>query len=196
MRSVIILFISTLFAFNGFAQEKKDFGKNTGYVYVKVNGVHPDSLLIEDGDVKIAIGKIGSTYVDPIITNKTNGMMYVDYNNSYFVIDGKTAELLPGKTYMKDVNSEIKNDKIAPGTQLNPSLVSPFDNGSGVSGVTGLFNDYRTKKVYKETGKPANEKMVLVILKDDGSKITKEFNFEVMSAMDVDKIVRAAKKKR
>ncbi len=102
----------------------QEYGKKFVDIYVNINGQDPKSFVMDDDTLKITSGWFEPKNFILEINNKTSGMLYVDFNKSYFILGGETSDVVPGETYIKDLNLEVKKTNVAPGARASLNLYS------------------------------------------------------------------------
>ncbi len=181
---VLFVILTILLSLSASAQE---YGKKFVDIYVNINGQDPESFAMEDDTLKITSGWFEPKNFILEINNKTSGMLYVDFNKSYFILDGETSDVVPGETYIKDLNLEVKKTKIAPGARASLKLYSRERNND----FNPIFSSRQAHKAYKTDKTFLTEKLVLAFEDENGSKFKREFIFEVRAA----KLVNDLKKR-
>lgn len=146
---------------------------------VSIDGQDPKGYKIENKKVFFIIKHISDIYVTVEIHNKSDIMATVNYSESYFAVDGTTARVIPGETYMKDINAEVPNDIIAPGTKITKSLYSRDFNF-----IKPLLSNKRANKAYKSGESRPIEKLIMVVNVGD-EKVTQTFNFQVIGTAEL-----------
>lgn len=189
VRALLILMAVVNISF-GYSQDVSKFGIDVG-TYVAIDSSSPIGYTV---DSKIATAKIlgltgGSVKLK--VTNKVNEMLFVSYNDSYFVVGGSTFAVIPKNTYVKDINYEVKDDKIAPSTNFEVTLLTPEHNDF----FNPIFSNGRAHKMYKEKGHGVSESLVLVVKDNDGNKIEHKFAFDVTPVKMVSDYKKSTKKK-
>src|SRR5690606_8289246 len=139
-----ILFVITALMLS-LSASGQEYGKKFVDIYVNINGQDPKSFVMEDDTLKITSGWFEPKNFILEINNKTSGMLYVDFNKSYFILGGETSDVVPGETYIKDLNLEVKKTKVAPGARASLNLYSRERNNE----FNPIFSSRQAHKAYK-----------------------------------------------
>ena len=187
MKHLLIL-IFTFTTFNLFSQEVNENGRQLMRSFrVSIEGQDPKGYEISNNKILFKVKHITDLYFTIDIHNQSEKMASLDYSESYYAVDGTTSRVIPGETYLKDINSEVVNDKIAPGTKINKSLYSPEFNM-----LRPIFSNKRANRAYKAGEPRAIERLVLVV-KVGEETITQSFNFQVIGTNEL-KVIEKKKK--
>lgn len=172
MKKLLLLAVLFFLAINLKGQE---YGKKFVDIYVNINNQDPKTFKLEDDTVTITSPVFNTTnfYLD--IQNNTDELFYIDFNKSYFVLGGKTSDVIPGETYLKDLNLQMKKTKIAPDTKVSVNLFSRERNND----FNPLFSSKQAHKAYKADKFFLTEKLVSAFENEIGEKFKREFTFEV-----------------
>src|SRR5690606_29112411 len=173
----IILILTSLTAF---AQEVNENGRQLMRTFrVSIEGQDPKGYEIENKNVLFKIKHLTDAYITLEIHNNSDVMTTVNYSDSYFAVDGTTSRGIPGETYMKDINAEIPNDIIAPGTKITKSLHSRDFNF-----IRPMLSNKRANKAFKAGEPRPIEKLIMVVNIGD-EKVTQSFNFQVIGTAEL-----------
>ncbi|TCV17133.1 hypothetical protein EDC17_101150 [Sphingobacterium alimentarium] len=173
----IILILTSLTAF---AQEVNENGRQLMRTFrVSIEGQDPKGYEIENKNVLFKIKHLTDTYITLEIHNNSDVMTTVNYSDSYFAVDGTTSRVIPEVTYMKEINAEIPNDIIAPGTKITKSLHSRDFNF-----IRPMLSNKRANKAFKAGEARPIEKLIMVVNVGD-QKVTQTFNFQVIGTAEL-----------
>lgn len=177
-----------------YSQDISKFGINIG-TYVAIDSASPIGYSMESDLVYAKIVGIRGGSVTVEITNKTNKMLYLSYNDSYFIVNGSTYATLPERTYVKDVNYEVKDDKIAPSTNIKVTMLTRDHDDF----FNPIFSNGRAHKSYKTNGVGVSESLVISIKDQDGNRIDHKFVVDVSPikmVSDYQKVVKKLSKNK
>lgn len=158
MKKYVLLVISTLAIIASSAQETKKIGS----IHATFNNQHPDKFILEDDQVKITFAGGSGMRVELEVYNKTDKSMDFLWNESYFVLNGRSApvhnvgissvKLHAFHTEDIDVN---KAQKIG--------AKSSFKAAMG-SNDKYIFNLFDAERAYKESGETLVNRVVPTLL--------------------------------
>ena len=179
MKHLFSLILALSF-FTTYSQEVNENGRQLMRTFrVSIEGQDPKGYEIANKNVLFKIKHISDIYVTLEIHNKSDVMATVNYSESYFAVDGTTAKVIPGETYIKDINAEVPNDIIAPGTKITKSLYSRDFNF-----IRPMLSNKRANKAFKAGEPRPIEKLIMVVNVGD-EKVTQTFNFQVIGTAEL-----------
>jgi len=191
---VLLTLLAVFSLTTGYCQDITKFGIDIG-TYVAIDSASPKGYSVESDFATITVVDISGGSVTIDIKNKTNEMLYASYNDSYYIINGSTVDLLPGNTYLKDANFEVKDDKIAPSTNLKVSLFTRRHNDV----FNPIFSNGRAHRMYKENGVGVSESLIVVVKDGAGNKADHKFVFDVSPlkmVIDYKKYIKKSRKNK
>lgn len=163
MRKLLVALVLLLSIITLNAQDTKKLGG----LLVTLNDQHPDKFVLEDDNVKITFNGASGWQIDLDIFNKTDKLIQMSWNDSYFVLNGETfpvdnvgvSKVSIGLLHTTAVDN-MKAQSIGPKAKLNAQIRS-------TNYILDLFG---ARKLYKDKAEVLVNRVVPVLLISDSKK--------------------------
>lgn len=181
-----ILFVLTFWVvtISANGQDLTKIGASINGTKVTIDNKNPIGFKDSVDSYNFLISSLNDVGADVKVANNSNEMIYFSYNDSYFIVEGKTESIIAGKTLMIDKDKAILDVKIAPKTSVLLELINkPRVEEYGT--IWYMFSNKKANSIYKRSHESDKVSMMLVLKKENGDKITKEFNFTVRGSAEL-----------
>lgn len=169
----------------------QDFGRRIGDAYVRINADTTNAFHFEDDSVSVEFLKLFSNNFEVSIENKLNNLISINWNRSYWIIDGETSKVLLGETMVIDKQKELAPTIIAPSSKVIKDLYS-LDHPSA---LYPIISGGRSQRHYKKEKSFSVHRLVLAF-DHDGIEFIRGFDIYVTPYDHVREIERSNRKTR
>jgi hypothetical protein len=192
MKSILLIFmfLGALFTLN--AQDLTQVGASINGTKVTVNDKNPIGFKDSVDGVNFRVGTISDVGVNVEVANNSDDMVSFSYNDSYFIVDGKTETIISGKTLMINKDKPIQDVKIAPNTSVRLELINK-ERTEDYGTIWYMFSNKKANNVFKNNKASDKVSMVLVLKKENGDKIKKEIIFTIRGSAELKEIKKGLK---
>lgn len=189
-----LLFVLLMLGAFGIAkgQDLTKIGESINGTKVTINDKNPIGFMDSINGVNFRIGPLSDISVDVDISNKSGDMVYFSYSDSYFVVDGKTENIISSRTLMMNKDKPIQDVKIAPNTSVRLELVNK-ERLEDYGVIWYMFSNKKANNVFKHNKVSDKVSMVLVLRKENDEKIKKEIIFTVRGSNELKEIKKSLK---
>ncbi|MDR6734165.1 hypothetical protein [Sphingobacterium sp. 2149] len=173
-------------------QDITQVGASINGTKVTINDKNPIGFKDSVDGINFRVGTISDVGVNVEVANNSDDMVSFSYNDSYFIVDGKTETIISRKTLMINKDKPIQDVKIAPNTSVRLELINK-ERTEDYGTIWYMFSNKKANNVFKNNKASDKVTMVLVIKKENGDKIKKEIIFTIRGSIELKEIKKGLK---